>query len=52
MTSDPWAAELIEARHEKVRAFLHDQGLGFFFAYTPPLVHQWGQIGHVWYLSR
>lgn len=39
------------ARYDRVRAFLDDQGLGALFAYSPPMEHKWGQTGHVSYLS-
>lgn len=38
-------------RHDKVRAFLRDSGLGALFAYSPPIEHKWAQTGHVSYLS-
>ena len=51
MTSYDVTAETLEARFEKVRAFLEDRGLGALFAYSPPHEHKWGQTGHVSYLS-
>lgn len=39
------------SRHDQIRDFLEDQDLGALFAYSPPFCHQWGQTGHVSYLS-
>ena len=44
-------AETLEARYEKIRAFLEDQRLGALLVYSPPAQHQWGQVGHVGYLT-
>ena len=41
----------IEVRHDKVRAFLADEGLGALLAYSPAHDHWWGNTGHVSYLS-
>ena len=49
----PWqpdAAEL-EARCNKIRSFLEDQGLGALVVYSPAAEHKWGQTGHVSYLT-
>ena len=43
--------EALEARFEKIRAFLVDQDLGALLVYSPPAVHQWGQTGHVGYCT-
>jgi Xaa-Pro aminopeptidase len=51
MPSFDISAETLEARFEKIRAFLDDRGLGALFAYSPPHEHLWGQTGHVSYLS-
>ena len=47
----PVSAEMLEGRYKKVRAFLEEQGLGALIVYSPPAQHQWGQTGHVAYLS-
>ena len=44
-------AEMLEERYKKVRAFLEAEGLGALIAYSPPAAHQWGQTGHVAFLS-
>ena len=41
----------IEVRHDKVRAFLADEGIGALLAYSPAHDHWWGNTGHVSYLS-
>ena len=49
----PWqpdAAEL-EARCDKIRAFLEAKGLGALVVYSPATEHKWGQTGHVSYLT-
>ena len=51
MPSFDISAETLEARFEKIRAFLDDRGLGALFAYSPAHEHLWGQTGHVSYLS-
>ena len=44
-------AEMLEERYKKVRAFLEAEGLGALIVYSPPAAHQWGQTGHVAFLS-
>ena len=44
-------ADILEARHDKVRNFLQEQDLGALFVYSPPMAHSWAQTGHVSYLS-
>ena len=41
----------IEARHDKVHAFLAAEGLGALMAYSPAHEHWWSNTGHVSYLS-
>jgi len=41
----------LEARYEKVRAFLEAQGLAALIVYSPAAEHKWGQTGHVSYLT-
>ena len=40
-----------EARYERIRQFLREQGLGALFVYSPPAEHKWGQTAHVAYLT-
>ena len=40
-----------EQRHDRIRSFVADQGLGALLVYSPPQEHKWGQTGHVAYLS-
>ena len=35
--------EELQQRHERVRSFVADQGLGALFVYSPPQEHKWGQ---------
>ena len=45
------SSEVLEARHERILAFLEDRNLGAIFVYSPPTEHKWNQTGHVSYLS-
>ncbi len=36
-----------EQRHDRIRSFVADQGLGALLVYSPPQEHKWGQTGHV-----
>jgi Xaa-Pro aminopeptidase len=48
---NPITKQELESRHGRIREFLTEQDLGALFAYSPPFCHQWGQTGHVSYLS-
>ena len=51
MFPDRTSADVLEARYEKVRAFLEREGLGGLLVYSPAAEHKWGQTGHVSYLT-
>lgn len=44
-------AELLEARYQRIRAFLEAEDLGALLVYSPAAEHKWGQTGHVSYLT-
>ncbi len=48
MTATP---QELESRQGRIREYLAEHDLGALFAYSPPFCHQWGQTGHVSYLS-
>jgi len=51
MAISPMLTQQLEDRFNGVRHFLEEQGLGALFVYSGPEAHQWGQTGHVSYLS-
>ena len=51
MAIETVSAKQLEQRFSGVRHFLEEQGLGALFVYSGPEAHQWGQTGHVSYLS-
>ena len=52
MPPDQTSAKVLEARFDKIRAFLVQNDLGALLVYSPPAEHKWGQTGHVSYLSK